>query len=900
MKRTLYGKFGGSVAGMAVLIIVLTVPLGGLPALGGLLNPIGGIWNGARDAEYPTMTIVSGTGHGGTVYRDALGIPHIFANTYNDLAFIMGYLQAVDRLFSMDCMRKLMAGRISEIMPDPAMIESDKFMRVMGLARSGRELWDKILVDAPFDPELQVIIDGLEAYCAGVNKYIGEITPLRLPFEYKYLGISPDAWTVYDVMTLIKYMTYSLAFDSYDIFMTMVKDATSLAVVNELRPMEPFDFETVVIPDFFNDTSGGTPKAKGAANKDGPISFGKSGLESIAGYMHDLESLIGLFSRTDKICSRDTIVRACSNNWVVNGSLSYSGYPIMCNDPHMPLMLPPIWWEFQFSNITDSGDCVYGVSFPGTPVAQIGHTTSISWGATVTSYDVTDYYYEQFNAAGTKYLFNKTEWRDVESVTEIIKVKGQPDIPLTIKFTRHNWTAQDDFRCPIITDSSIFGSLFSGFANISMKWAGHALDYGIMKGFLRLNKARNINDYMDAMRVYNAPGQNFIFADISGNIALYPKSNYPVRNATGMLKDGRFIMNGSSGEDEWTGYIPFEWIPHKINPSQQYLASNNQRTVNTTEYTRYYLQNVFENSYRARRINQLLKNESTSNKLNSTNITIEKMMAFQTDYYDVAAESFVPFLLDAFNAMHDEGVPNTGATELLNISITALDAWNRSSGRWIMDKALVAPTIFDTWLGHYLLATIGDEFEAAGMSSTMIAAAGDTLVDFLENLTRHDQNSHWFDDVSTTSNTENATTTMLAALNETIGELMSISGNNFTNWTWSNFHVLDVEYLLGAIPAFNIPRRGISGSGRTLNIGVGEPVQAGPSMRFIADLARIANISLYSGYLTVMGGQSGNPASSHYTDNFQIWINNEYHQILFPRGIDAYPAAEIHSTVLFS
>ena len=112
--------------------------------------------------------------------------------------------------------------------------------------------------------------------------------------------------------------------------------------------------------------------------------------------------------------------------------------------------------------------------------------------------------------------------------------------------------------------------------------------------------------------------------------------------------------------------------------------------------------------------------------------------------------------------------------------------------------------------------------------------------------------------------------------------------------------MLDVEYLLGAIPAFNIPRFAISGSARTLNVGWGHLVQMGPSMRFIADLARIANNSLHSGYLTVMGGQSGNPASSHYTDNFQLWKNNQYHQILFPRGINEYPAADIYSTVLFS
>lgn len=896
-KRSLKLKFSGSAIGAVLLIVFMVLPLGDLPALGGLLNPVGGIWNGTF-AEYPTMKTVSGSGCSGTVYRDALGIPHIFAKTYNDLSFIMGYLQATDRLFSMDMQRHLIAGRMAEIMPTPNFIESDKFMRVMGFARSGKQLWDKIVQDNASDPELQLITAALQAYCNGVNKYISEVSPLHLPFEYVYLGMTPEPWTVYDVMSLIKYMTYSLGFEPSDILMTLIKNQMGLAAANELRPATPYTFEKVVIPDFVNDTSGGHANAMALLPDSDAKSIEPAGPAFTSTGINDLESLLGLFQDANKLGPRDEIVQACSNNWVVNGTLSYSGYPILCNDPHLPLMIPPIWWEFQFANVSNPANCIYGVSFPGTPVAEIGHTARIAWGCTVTAYDQNDFYAEKFNADGTKYLFNKTQWRDVESTTEIIKVKGQPDIPLVVKFTRHDLNPQDDFQCPVITDSSIFGSEFSGLTNIAIKWTGFAADYGILKGFFRLNSAQNINDYLNAMRVYNAPGQNFVFADVDGNIAMYPKANYPVRNATGTIKTGEFVMNGSNGDDEWTGYIPFDWIPHKINPKQMFLASANQRGVNTTQYTTYYLHYAFETSYRARRINELLENESVSHALHGTTITIDKMKQFQTDYYDVGAEAFVPFLLAAFFLQHPKGVPATGVTALLNKSITALLEWNESSERWVMDKNLIAPSIFDTWLNNYINATIGDEFKAAGIATGNDNYWLSSFPDFVENLTRYGQNSHWFNNVLT-GKTQNATIVMLEALNQTMVQLQTNLGD-FVNWEWSNMHHLDIEYLMGVIPAFNYPAYPCSGSGRTINVAAGPDVQEGPSMRMIVDFASLANGSLHSGYLTVMGGQSGNPASSHYDDNFNLWRNNEYHPILFPRTMNAYPKSEIYSEVIFS
>ncbi|MBD3227538.1 MAG: hypothetical protein GF329_05045 [Candidatus Lokiarchaeota archaeon] len=888
MKKSLLIKLAGSVIGVLLLIVLLVVPLGGFPGLGGLLSPIGGVWNGSNYANYPEYKEIKGSGHSGLVYRDELGIPHIFATTFEDSSFMIGYLQATDRLFSMDMQRRMIAGRLSEVL-GPSSLGQDKYMRLMGFARSGSELWDKILEDAPFDPELQLIVDSLNAYCDGVNKYIDEIMPNKLPLEYVFLGLQPEEWTPLDILAFLKFESYALSFTEYDLLMTLIKDKMGADTVDELVPYETYIFEEVVIPNFETNESGGTPKIKkGVGLESG---FDQSSLDDISEYSEELENIYNIFQNFDAFGLKKQIIQACSNNWVVNGSLSYSGKPILCNDPHLQLMLPSVWWEFQLTNSTPGADeSVYGVSFPGAPIAEIGHTGYIAWGCTVTAYDQNDFYHEKLTPNGTKYLFNNSEWREVETVNEDIQIKGQSDYHYKINFTRHNLTEHDDFKCPII-DSSEWD--YPGGLNLSIKWTGFADDYGIIKGLFRLNKAKNISDYLDSLEEYSYPGQNFVFGDVDGNIALYPAAQYPVRNATGTVKQGKYILNGSNGEDEWTGYIPFDWIPHKINPDQMFLASANQRTVNTTEYTKYYTSYAFASSYRGRRINQILRNISKHNE----KITIERMKEIQTDYYDIGAQEFVPRLLDAFDNEHPTGVPDSGEWKLINQSIEKLKDWNKSKNRWIMDKDLIAPTIFDTWLQIYGYFTFLDEMENASLNIANSITL--MLIDFLENITRFNPTSPWFDNITSTGVVENASDMMLIALNETMDRL-TLDLGNFSNWHWGNYHIMDIRYLEGMMPEFDYPQYGCSGSGRTINVAGGQYVHSGPSMRMIVDFEALTNGSIYSGYLTFPGGQSGNYLSEHYDDNYQYWKENEYHPILFPRSIDEYPTDQIYSTVIFS
>ncbi len=849
----------GIAAGLMLVLLMALL----FTNLGRLISPVGGIWNSSNQAYYPKyMEIKDPTLSSQVIaYRDHLGIPHIFAASEADYAFAVGYLQAQDRLFSMDIQRRFVLGRISELIGDD-FLESDKEARLIGFGRLGQAMYDALKVSS--DPDKDAIIESLQRFCDGINRYIDDISPNNLPMEYLYLGIKPEYWTPVDICSLAKYMAYMLSFVSYDLHTTILADAFGKQFLNEMMPVTPYPFDTPIIPDFSTPNDAGTPFTKGQQSSD--ISLGKAALLA----KQTLEKMKYLKSWTE-------LFGGCSNNWVVNGTLTTTGYPILCGDPHLMLMLPSIWWEFHYVN-TVTGESLYGVAFPGTPICEIGANNFIAWSATVTAIDCVDFYIETLSPDGTEYLFNGTEWRKIEQVTEVIKVKGGADYVLTVNFTRHNYVG-DNFPCPIYTT-------YQGNA-VSVKWTGLDSNPGILLAFYKMTHARNVTEFENAVRHHTCPGQNFVFGSIYGDIAMFPNAQYPVRNATGSIKDadgffkGIFLLNGSNGKDEWTGYIPFEWIPHKINPDQMYLASANQRTVNATEYTKYYLSYTYADGYRGRAINRYLKAATPHS------ITVEDMQRLQADVFDVAASVFIPILLDTINNYFPSGISDP----FLNQTVEILTEWNQSGTYAYHSK--VAPTIWNKFIEFYRNETFFDEYYKADVLDYSMPR-----VPALENLTRFNPNSHWFNDTFTPQ-TENASDIMLRALNQTISELRKTLGDDMTKWTWGSVHKMDIQYLMGIIPQFNIPSYPADGDGWTINVASGYSVQSGPSMRMIIDFSRLAKNDTYIGYLSYPGGQSGNPLSPHYRDIFEYWKNYQYHSILFPLKIDDYPTDYIEATAVF-
>ena len=855
----------GISAGLMIFVLVGLLITG----LGHLLSPVGGIWNSSNQAYYPEYMEIHDSSLTAqvTVYRDLMGIPHIFVESEADFAFAIGYVQAQDRLFMMDIMRRFVKGTISEVM-GPGLLGTDQNNRFLGFTRLGRAMWAALQNHS--DPEAASIASLMQRYCDGVNRYIQDISPNNLPMEFLYLGTTPVVYTPEDICILAKYMTYMLSFGSHDLTVTRLADGFGKDTLFDLMPIELFPFDVPIIPNFSTPADTGAPLVKGPAQPEEDLSLkatmAKLAMESSYG---NLKSWIEEFG-------------GCSNNWVVNGSLTTTGYPILCGDPHLMLIIPSIWWEFHYVN-TVTGESLYGVAFPGTPLCEIGMNNNIGWSATITAIDCSDFYVETLSPDGSEYMFNNS-WRNIEQVTEVIKVKGQSDYVMTINCTRHDYNPDDDFLCPIYP-----GTTYQGKA-VSVKWTGFDEDPGIILAFWKMTHARNVTEFRDAVRFYTAPGQNFVFGSVHGDIGMFPTAKYPVRNATGVLTDsdgyfkGILILNGSNGEDEWTGYIPFDWIPQKINPDQMYLQSANQRTVNTSEYTQYYLAWQQAEGYRGRAIDRYLKSAAPHS------ITVEDMQRLQADTFDVAASVFIPELLNAANAYY-----GSIADPWLNQTIEILTAWN-STGTYA-DRTEIAPTIWDEFTGKYRYEIFSDEYADAGVSGERYP-----VYPAIEYLTRYNKTSHWFNDTDTPQ-TENASDIMLRALNFTITSLRSSLGDDMSEWKWGSVHQMDIQFLGfgmdSPMPQLNIPKYPADGNRWTINVAGGHNVHSGPSMRMVIDFSNLARNDTYVGYLSYPGGQSGNPLSPHFRDIFELWKDYQYHPILFPLSIDEYPSDYIEATAVF-
>ena len=587
MRTGLVAKEVVSVVIAVVFVVLLSVPIGNLPALGGLLNPNGGVWTAADDATFPVHQELTLAGLAGTVtiLRDTYGVPHIFATTNHDLFFALGYVHAQDRMWQMDIQYRLAAGRLSEVL-GPDRVDSDTFMRTIGLERTSRAYLASL---PPTDPGLEV----LEAYADGVNAWIAGTPASRLPLEYRLLGYAPERWDPLHSLTMGGLVAYGLSADFTDIELGLLVDHLGAAVVDELFPANA----TYPVPIVPATRGGGGNVVDPEAARD---VLAKAAL--VEPFLSGIREGIG------------------SNNWVVAANRSATGRPMLAGDPHLGFQLPAIWYEAQ---LTGGDYDVYGVTFPGIPGVFIGFNRYIAWSETNTGADVTDFYREFTSPAHPgAYLF-KGQWLPFTVVNETIGVRGEAPRVVPVKISVHG---------PLVTEHG---------EDLAMKWTGNRSVTGI-DAALAFMKATNWTDFRDALRLWHNPAQNFAFASWGGSaaastIAIRSNGDYPIRNNT----LGRVPLNGT-GDFEWTGFVPFDEEPEAVNPSQGFLSSTNQVPA-VPPATTHYLGWLWDPGYRSRRINGLLRDAIATDG----NVSFQDMQDFQNDVLDTAARAFVPYLLNA-------------------------------------------------------------------------------------------------------------------------------------------------------------------------------------------------------------------------------------------------------------
>ncbi|TXH20052.1 MAG: penicillin acylase family protein [Chitinophagaceae bacterium] len=781
--------------------------------LGSFLSPQTGFWQNAspEDENFSALVQNSALIDSVNVYLDERLVPHVFAQNDEDLYFVQGYLHAKFRLFQMDLQTLVAEGRASEV-AGKAALNLDRENRRLGMRFAAENTLKEVEKDAS-------AIGRYSAYTKGVNAYIKQLTKSELPLEYKILNFKPGEWSNLRTMLLLKMMAKNLAYGTqHDVANTAMKNVFGLTKMDILYP-QVNDSLLPIVP-------------KGTMF-DKPIVLNKPVLADSV-YLNAKIDL-PFVNEENKPNPNNG-----SNNWVVAGSKTKSGVPILCNDPHLEMSLPSIWYEMQ---LTTPNSNAYGVSIPGSPYIIIGLNDSISWGVTNSQRDVLDFFSTQFKDDTKKEYWYNNQWKSTDLRIETIKIKGEADFIDTVAYTVFG---------PVMYDKSFVADSSYANAALSAKWvAHHTGDDG--EAFYKLNRAKNYREYLNAIKTYECPGQNFVFASKTGDIAIWQQGKFPAR----WKGQGDYIMPGQDSTYDWQAFIPQEQNPHAFNPARGFLESGNQRPVDGS-YP-YYIPGSYITP----------RGIAIEEKLGAMNqISVDDMKALQSNYYNVLAHDMVPLMLQ-----------NIEIAQLENDAKTYLEylkEWDFNA-----DPNSKAQTVYQIWMNHFMEKMYLDEFEKMGKDSLVLMAKKTYFPSeqtTMELLKRDSTAAGTVDDKSTSSKIETLKDIMTASLKTATVELNAISSENKLEWT--KYKDVSVFHLLKkALIAFARTGLNVGGWSNTINAVT---QSHGPSWRMIVHMTKEAEA-----YGVYPGGQNGNPGSKFYDDYVDIWANGKYNKLWMMKANEA-------------
>ncbi|MBZ5855906.1 penicillin acylase family protein [Flavihumibacter profundi] len=773
-----------------------------LPApLGKLLSPQHGIWQNAEPANISFNDELRLPGLKGKtdVYFDEQLVPHVFAEDEQDAYYVQGYLHAKFRLWQMEFQTHAAAGRLSEILgegPGGRILDYDRNMRRLGMTYAA----EKSVAEVEKSPASKA---QYESYADGVNAYIDQLTESQLPIEYKLLGYYPEKWTTLKTALFLKYMSYDLAGGESDLEFTNARNNFSKA-----------DFEKLFyyLADSLKPIAPNTPESPYPAVAAMDLAPPANADSAYFGFRRDSLSI-------SHVNTHKPNPENGSNNWAVAGSKTKSGRPILCNDPHLGLNLPSLWYEMQ---ITTPNFSAYGATFPGSPNVIIGFNQNISFGFTNAGRDVKDYYEIEFqDDSKAAYLYNG-KWLPSDKRVEVIKIKGKPDLLDTVTYTIFG---------PVMYDENYRASE-KDVRNLAVRWKAHdASNDGL--AFYGLNHAKNYPEYLEAIKNLTCPGQNCIFASRSGDIAIWQQGQFPAK----WRRQGDFIMPGKDSSYRWKGMIPQAENPHLVNPSRGYVSSANQLSVDGS-YP-YYTGDVFP-VYRGYIVNRYL---DTAKHLGP-----EDMMRMQTDNYNVKAE-FARDILERVNS-----------AQLDEISNKYYSIYKQWDNRY--DVGAEGAIVFTLWWAALEKATWGDEFGKVGLP---LPNPGEYVL--VESL--HRDSAYSFIDNINTPEKETLEDLLVSSLKEASDSLEKLSASGLL--PWEKVKDTHIRHLLKVIDPFSRLHLPIGGGKGVINA---TEADHGPSWRMIVHMTD--DIEAYGVY---PGGQSGNPGSAYYDNFVDDWVAGKYHKL---------------------
>jgi penicillin amidase len=753
-----------------------------------------------------------------TVERDQWGVPHVRASSLEDLVEAQGYVMAQDRLWQMDLLRRVARGQLSEIL-GPATINVDKQFRTLGFNRAAQR--DLGLMDPPS----RAIFD---AYARGVNHFI-EQHANQLPLEFSLLKYKPQPWQPTDTLVISGYM-YETLTDTWEEELDRAKVSERVGwerARDIFSPDASMDHFVVGDPNVINDgsqhsrvdpdqgdddddedmESDDVLKARNATIAPLATSAGAGNAPDLTSAL--AHSVLGYLEDS----GREIRHSLGSNNWVVSGDHTAAGKPLLANDTHLELSIPPIWYEMH---LTAPGWNVKGLTLPGAPLIVIGHNDHIAWGFTNNGADVEDLYIETLNPAATDEYRVNGKWVKAQSFDEVIHVKGQPDEHLPITVTRHG---------PIVRRES--GKSYA------LRWTATEPG-GLSNVYNWLGKAQNWEEFRSIMKKAWGPGQNAVYADTKGNIGYIMSARVPIRKKG----HGEIPSPGDTDDYEWTGYIPFDQLPQALNPDSGLIVTANARTVGPAYKA--YLTDRWEEPYRTARIYDLLHDK---HGLRPTD-----MLRVQTDTYSYPHV----FLADQLIAAAKIGTPQDDRTKKL---IDGLKDWNGIADADSPEVSFLV-AFRRAALALILEPYLGDQTNFYQWRTTT----------FLQKILT-DRPAKWLPPAYKTYDA-----LLIAAADRAVSKLADDAKSpRIEDWEWKRFNSLEMLHPIGRdgllktiLSITDKPQSGTSYSVRAAT------KHHGPAMRFVANTA-----NWDESILLIPTGQSGQPGSSHYSDQFSYWYEGK-------------------------
>ncbi|MBI1884851.1 MAG: penicillin acylase family protein [Chloroflexi bacterium] len=728
------------------------------------------------------------------VIRDRWGVPHLYAQNLRDLLFASGYVQAQDRLWQMELHRRRACGTLAELF-GPRVLEIDRMIRRVGLRRAAEREWDETRAENRAS---------LEAYCEGVNAYI---EGGRLPVEFTVLRYRPQPWRPVDTLAFGRLMSWSLAGNWDDeILRSWTVERFGAETMAELEPKYQPGKPLVIPP--------GT-EARGS----GPD------------FHEDYEWAAELVMAA----------RAMSNNWVVAGEKSTTGKPLLANDPHLPLTMPSLWYEMHVESPEVKAA---GVTLPGTPGVIIGHNERIAWGVTAAMVDWDDLYVERVNPEEPSQYEHNDEWEHGEVIREEIKVRGrQQPVVEEVLITRHG---------PVVSPC-----VKGEHRTLSLRSATLERSHNVT-GILELMQARNWDEFREALRLWPASPQNFVYADVDGNIGYQLAGMIPVRGKG----HGVVPLPGWTDEYEWSGFVPFEEMPSAYNPPTQWAASANNKIADD-DYP-YVLAANYADSPRIERITQLLTEKEK--------LSPDDFKRMQGDVYSIPGRELAQALL----------------------RLKPRDEWSRRAQTFVkawdynLAPDSVAASIVQAFFVHLTrkaleekLGSWADFYMGRGIhplrpNGHFFYEAASWLLEKIR------ERPDWFEGKTWDAAEEEA-------LASAVAELRGLLGDDMSRWQWGRLHTQAFNHALGDIRGLNrVLSRGpvpVGGDTNTVWQTAFTPYYGYAVNNWTASWRQIIDLSDFNQSLAVIpGGQSGHPGSRHYADMIEMWRTVEYHPMPWDRA----------------